>query len=949
MEASALRQRNRPLRITIVLALLGFAFCLGAGRRAVSAAERTCSVRVVDLRCEYLPGPLGIDVAQPRLSWQLAPVDAKARGQRQTAYHVLVASTRERLDSGRADLWDSGMVSSDQAVHLVYGGKPLASGMRCHWKVRVKDEKGAVSAWSEPARWTMGLLQEADWSARWIGTDQVFERKKGWPPPDNTVPDPWLRKTFTLNARPERAAIYVASVGYHELYVNGVKIGDAVLSPAVVNHRKRARYVTYEIADHLKKGKNVIALWLGVSWSIFPPYKTKDRPQTPIVMAQAEIEMPGGNTMQIVTDDSWRTHPSPNTLLGVWDFMHFGGELYDANEEIPGWCAADYDDSGWDYACVYSPKLLVSAEMIEPNRRIQAIRPVGIEEVKPGVYRVDLGVNVSGYLEADVRGKPGDTIEFKFSERSTQEMTHRLRSRYIIGPSGKGTFRNRFNYFTGRWVQIEGLKYKPDLKDIRACLVRTDYARAGGFECSNDLLNWIYDTTLWTFEDLSLGGYVVDCAHRERMGYGGDAHATTECGLNNYGLGAFYTKWSQDWRDVQGGKAAWGTGAEAAVAETVESGNLPYTAPTYWGGGGPGWSGYCVTLPWEIYERYGDTRILQQNFGTIQRWLAFLETKARGGILRRWGGPWDFLGDWLWPGAKGVNGDTRETLFYNNCYWIFNLQTAAQIADALGKRDSADKYRTRADQVRQAVHREFFIPGINSYVNGFQGYLAIALLVDLPPQDVRPAIWDRLEEQILIRRKGHIHAGITAGAFLFKTLLAHDRQDLLFEMVNKDTYPSWGVMKRNNATAIAESWVMDNSLCHSSYLYVGTWFIEGLAGIKTDPENPGFKHFIIKPGIVDDPSLKWVQAHHDSIYGRIVSDWRIDKDRILTLNVTVPPNTAATLYLPTADEETATESGQPLAKAKGVKPAGLDAGHLKIELQPGSYTFRGTLAVLGKL
>ena len=932
--------QRRAMFLAVALAFCGV---------TASAQGAACSVTPADLRCEYLTDPLGIDVLQPRLSWKLEAADASARGQRQTAYRVLVASSAALLAQGEGDLWDSGTVSSVRSVHVVYDGATLTSGVPCFWKVRVKDEKGTLSAWSEPARWTMGLLRPSDWSAKWIGAERVFERKQGWPPPDNNVPDPWLRKTFTLKARPQRAVVYVASVGYHELYVNGRKVGDAVLSPAVANHRKRARYVTYEIADHLKAGRNAIGLWLGVSWSIFPPYKTKDRPQTPIVLAQADIERPGGDTLRIDTDDSWRTHPSPNTLLGVWDFMHFGGERYDANKEIPDWCEGDFDDSKWAFATVYSPGLTVSAEMIEPNRKIKDIRPVAVEQIRPDVYRVDLGVTLTGWLEVDLRGKAGDVIELKFSERSTQEMTHRLRSQYVIGPEGKGTFRNRFNYFTGRWVQIEGLRYKPRLSDIRAHLVRTDYGRAADFECSNDLLNWIYDTTLLTFEDLSLGGYVVDCAHRERMGYGGDAHATTECGLNNYALGAFYTKWSQDWRDVQGGASAWGTSDKAGYQDAVESGNLPYTAPTYWGGGGPGWSGYCVTLPWEMYERYGDTRLLKVNFPTIQRWLAFLETKAKGNILRRWGGQWDFLGDWLWPGAQGVNGDTRETLFFNNCYWIFNLQTAADIADVIGKKDVADTYRKRADDVRRAVHAEFFIPSVNSYVNGFQAYLAIALLVDLPPSDVRAAIERRLEEEILIRRKGHIHAGITGGAFLFKTLLALDRQDLLYEMAAKDTYPGWGVMQRNDATSIWESWDMRNSLCHSSYLYIGTWFIEGLAGIKADVEKPGFKHFVLKPGIVDDPSLKWVKAHHDCLYGRIVSNWKIDDRRILTMQVTVPPNTTATLFLPTADEKTAAEGGRPLAEVSGLNHTGTEAGHLKIELQPGTYNFKSSLAVLGKL
>lgn len=933
--------RNNVSLLACFMVLAGFATVLGAG---------PCSVAPSGLTCEYLKDPLGLDVQQPRLGWQLTATNDRDRGQRQNAYQIIVASTASRLDQGRGDLWDPGFVKSNQSMLVPYKGKPLQSGQVCYWKVRVRDESARTSAWSQPASWSMGLLQSQDWTAQWIGSDRIFERKQGWPPPDNDVPDPWLRKGFELSAKPERATIYIASVGYHELYVNGKKVGDAVLSPSVVNYRKRARYVTYEIADYLQQGRNAIGLWLGVSWSIFPQYKRPDRPQTPMVLAQADIQLTDGQTLRIATNEQWRIHPSPNRLLGVWDFMHFGGEEYDARKEIPGWADSDFDDRSWEHASVYKPSLQLSAEKIEPNRRIQEIRPVAIEEVKPKVYRVDLGTTVDGLLELDVEGEPGDIINIKFSERSTTDMTHRLYSRYIIGSSGRGTFRNRFNYFNARWITLEGLRSAPTLNDIRTYLVRTDFKRTSKFRCSNDLLNWIYDTTLWTYENLSLGGYVVDCSQRERMGYGGDGHATTECGLNNYNLGAFYTKWSEDWRDVQGGDSAWGTaGDKAATKDTVESGNLPYTAPTYWGGGGPAWSGFCVTLPWELYERYGDKRILTENLDTIQRWLAFLEGKAKDNMLQRWGGKWDFLGDWLWPGAEGVNGDTIETLFFNNCYWIFNLQTAAKIAEVIGDKKLAAQYQRRAEEVRQAVHRTYFQPETNSYVNGFQGYLAIALLVGLPPGSLRDAVWKRLEEEILITRKGHIHAGITAGAFLYKTLLGANRQDLLFTMANKDTYPGWGLMRRNNATAIWESWDMRNSLCHSSYLYVGTWFIEGLAGIQSDPERPGFQYFVIRPGVVDDPSLSWVKAEHESLYGRIESTWTINNDRLLNHRVAVPPNTSATLYLPTTDEKSLSEGGRPLDGSPGLKHLDTKGGYAIIKLSPGRYQFESKLAVVGKL
>jgi alpha-L-rhamnosidase len=879
--------------------------------------------------------PSGLGTSRPRFSWTLQAADPLDRGLRQTAYQVRVTSA-EAQGGPASVLWDTGEVASDAMSQVAYGGRPLAPGEACVWSVRARDQNQAWSGWSAPARWSTGPLSEKDWSAQWIGageTNAVGAR-------ENQLADPWFRRDITLSARPTRAVAYVASVGFHELYVNGRKVGDAILAPSVTDNSQRARYVTYEIADYLHEGENTIGLWLGTGWSISKAFVTADKPRAPIVMAQFEIAMPDGSMRRIATDAAWMTHPSPTTLLGAWTFMNYGGELYDASREVPGWSSPGLEMSGWKPSTVFTPALKVSAERNEPNRIQTEIHAVAVTEPEKGTYRFDMGRNFTGWIEFRAAGRPGDRIDLEFSEREEKPMTYRIRSAYVIGPSGSGTFRNRFDYGIGRWITVRGLRERPALGDIRGWLVRSDYARASAFECSDPLLNGIYDTTLWTYENLSLGGYVVDCPHRERMGYGGDAHATTATSLMNFRTDAFYTKWAEDWRDVQ-------SNARTTTAKPVSGGsgpgdlerdNLPYTAPTYWGGGGPIWSGFCVHLPWELYRHTGDVRILEESFVTIQRWLGFLETKASGDLLRRWGGDWDFLGDWLWPGAKGMNNDSRETLLLNNCYWIYNLSAASEIARLLGKSDQAAAWAERADAVRRAVHREFFDAADSSYVNGGEAYLAAALMAGVPPPEVRAGVWKRLENEILVNQRGHIHAGITGGALLFKTLIEAHRDDLLYSMVSQPDYPGWGDLLSRGETTFGESWDGHDSLLHSSYLYAGAWFINGVLGIQAADGAGGFQRFTIRPGPIDRPSLTWARGHYDSLQGRIEVAWRRVGD-VFELDATVPANTSASVYLPAGGPGSLTESGKPAAGASGVKSVGEDAGRTVVSVGSGTYHF----------
>lgn len=888
------------------------------------------AVQPYDLKCEYLENPLGIDIPKPRLSWKLGTVTG-IRGRKQTACQILVSSSEVLLAENRGDLWDSGRIDTAESVNIAYGGVPLVAGQKCFWKVRFSDEQNNWSSWSAPSFWRMGLFA-GDWRAQWIGSETMEARSVGGRKVNNVMQDPWFRKTFSLKDMPQDAVVYVASVGYHELYVNGRKVGDAVLSPSVTDHKTRARYMTYDITDYLQPGDNVLALWLGTSWSVFPAYQRDDKPAIPMALVQAEITLPSGTELQILSDETWKTHASPNTLLGYWEAHHFEGECYDAALEQDNWNATGFDDSGWEMSKVYHPALKVSSDRTEPNRLIKEIAPVSIEETEPGVYRVDMGINYAGWFEMQLKGQPGDSIVFQFSEREKDACSYGIRSIYKVGPKRKGVFCNRFNYMTGRWVRISGLRYKPTADQVRGWLIRPDYRRSGGFECDIPLLNNIYRTTLWTLENLSLGNYVVDCPHRERCGYGGDALATTRTALGNYQLGAFYNKWMEDWRDVQGA-----------------DGNVPYTAPTRIGGGGPSWSGFCVTLPWELYRQYGDKRVLSESFSTIRRWLGFLETKSQHNMLVRWGGKWSFLGDWLWPSAwperramekRGkALGDTRETLFFNNCHWIYNLETAAKIADVLGHKEEAAAYRKRASQVRKAVHDTFFDARDNSYVNGYPSYLAMALLVNLPPENLRGKVWKRLEREILVNRKGHFWGGITAGSFLLHTLLDNRRDDLILEMAMKEDFPSWGNMLKEGNGTFFEDWECRGSALHSSYLYIGSWFIEALGGIRR--MESGYKQFVIAPWITEEgPQL--VRSHYNSMYGKIVSNWVVDAG-ILNLEVTVPANTTAILKLSDIDVNTLKEGDSVWREAEGVSLHKQEGNAVSLALQSGTYRFSAAM------
>ena len=895
-----------------------------------------------NLRCEYQNNPLGIDVEKPQLSWVMEDGGQKTedRGRKQTAYQILVASTPELLAKDKGDLWDSGKVESDQSIHVEYAGKPLESQMRCFWKVRVWTSRTEVRGqrsevgrngdrgeWSGPAYWTMGMLKPEDppspgssgvtsWSAQWIRSQE-----------NDVNVAPWLRKTFELSAVPARASVCVNIAGYAELYVNGQKVGTDVLTPAVSDHNLQVFYNTYDVTPLLKKGRNAIGLWLGRGWA----------GGVPLVRAELRADV-DGKPWFLGTDASWKARVSHYRWIGGREWNNFGGERVDANANVPDWNRETFDDSSWTNAVETSaPKGEAVAQQAPLNRIGKEIPAVAVTDIGGGKLEIDFGTALTGWLRLKMPAQPKRAmVRMTFADKKLPNGTYQhfnQVSEFI--PTGKSgeVFQHKFNYAGFRYVVVEGLPSPPAKEDAVAMLVESDLESAGAFECSNELFNRISRVNQWTQRSLNLGGYYVDCPHRERMGYG-DGQVATEGFMTSFNAYGYYRKWLCDWRLRLGA-----------------DGGLPHMAPFGAGGGGPGWPGLLAATTWRHYLYYGDRRVLEENFDAIRRYVDHLEARCKDNILRKYGGQWDFIGDWV-PPNRGMDTDNwpgpQAAELFNNCYRIYQMDLLMRMAEALGKKDEVERCQSRLAVIRPAVHAAFYDKAAGHYVIDEQAYYVMPLMTGVVPEPERAAMLKKLEQNILVKNQGHLDTGMLGTYFMMEYLRGTGRSDLVFTMFNQTAHPGWGYMLEQGATTLWEQWNGHWSHIHSCFTSPDNWFYQGLGGIMPDPAVPGFKQIIIKPNMVGD--LTWVKAHHDSPYGRIVSNWKLEAGK-LTMEVTVPPNTTATIFVPAKDAAGVTESGGKIGEARapalsnveGVKFLRMENSVAVYAVGSGTYQFQSML------
>ncbi len=953
------------------------------GSPATEAGSRTL-LKPVHLRCEYLADPLGIDELRPRLSWV---VDARQgdRGRKQTAYQIVVTSETQAPGKPPGALWDSGKVASDQTVNIAYDGRPLSSRQYCRWKVRVWDEADHVSDWSAAAEWSMGLLKPEDWKAQYISfrdSSPVFKDVKSLFLP----PARQYRKEFASKPNPiRRATLYATTLGIYELHLNGQRVGDEFFAPGWTDYRKRAYYRAYDVTSRIKAGANALGAWVADGWysgyigfGLLTGIGTEHvgrytYGKTPAFMAQLEIEYADGSKETVVTNPSWKvTGDGP---IREADFLM--GESYDARKDMPGWSSPGFDDSKWEAAIRAEDNGPVRATFFEfqnpapggkievkgrdvdlgfnrppkletfpgvPVRRIEQIKPIAVTSPTNGVYIFNLGQNFAGVVAMKVKGPAGTLVRLRHGEMLHPDgrlMTENLRKAratdtYILrGDPGGETYIPRFTFHGFQYVELSGYPGTPGLDAITGLVMHSDTPMTSDFECSDPVVNRLFKNVVWTqranFLDLP-----TDCPQRdERFGWTGDAQIYVRTATYNADVAAFYTKWLRE------------------LMESIRpSGTFPGYAPYPFQHGwdfGTAWCDAGIICPWTIYNAYGDTRIIERCWEPMTRFIAWRKQTSKDFLGVEHGNDW---GDWLSLGGK------TPLEYIDTAYFAYSTKLMAEMAQAAGKQAQASEYQDLFSHIKQSFNKKYVKPDGSLELDTQTAY-ALALWMDLLPDRLRKQAGEILAKKIRAAASDK-NSGIATGFLgtrpLLPVLSATGQNDMAVSLLQSRKFPSWGFEIENGATTIWERWnsytkengfggeqnAAMNSFAHYSFGAVCEWMFTTLAGIDTD--GAGYKHILIRPmppspaSSPEQKPIDWVRAHYDSIHGRIRCEWKRTPDRF-DLNVSIPPNTTATVFVPATSATRITEGGQVVAGSPGVKFLRMDGRRAVLAVESGDFHF----------
>lgn len=820
-----------------------------------------------DLRCEGLDNPLAIDNTQPHFSWKVR-TDTPFP---QTAYEIEVASSPRLLEEGKADMWTSGQIHSDESVFVAYGGKPLCPRSLYYWRIRTHSGQRTTS-WSPTQRFGIGIIAPDVMRGQFIGM--------GWGQQKAVI----LIRSFKVRSVDiDAALLHVNSLGYHEVYVNGKKVSESVLTPAVSQMDKRSLIVTYDIAPLLRKGSNTLAIWIASGW-----YK-KDTFHAgydgPLVRADLDIVHNSKTFPLLCTDSQWMGCESGYEDSGSWRAHNFGCEHIDARL-VPDLTDEGFRDISWSHVeTIRIDTLSAMPQMCELTICKEELTPVSIEPMEANTWLVDMGRIVNGMLDVQLPSLPaGHEVRAVYAEKLTpDDKPVFIQGTDIFVSSGKpsgDTFCNRFNHRPFRYIIFSNLPSRPDSHLIRVKRIGYDAEQTGTFRCSDEDLNSIHRLLSYTMDNLTFSGYMVDCIGRERLGYGGDGNASTLSLQNNFDVAPLFLNWLTAWNDA-----------------TRPDGSVPHTAPCpYPAGGGPYWCSFVVQAPWRTWWNFGDDRMLERGYSTMKLWLNYVDSYTQEGLLQRWPDTsfriW-YLGDWLTP--EGTDASlTESVLLANNCALSQSYADLEQIAHHLKHYDDEKEFVRRRQSLNNLIHATFFNPSDSTYAHGSQLDLAYPLLVGAVPEEFIPVVTKKL-----IQARTHIGVGLVGVPVLTEWATRSHQADFFYTLLKQPDYPGYLHMLRNGATGTWEDWGNPSSFLHNCYNGADSWFYQALGGII--PSSPGYKTVFIDPQA--PRGLEWVRVSRETPYGTILVHWQRDAEgektsgsgETISVHVEIPNGITATI------------------------------------------------------
>lgn len=843
----------------------------------------------VDLRCEYLASPLGIDAPFPRLSWR---VDDNRNGAKQMAYRIIVGTDSAAVRQGNGNCWQSGMVSSAEQL-INYHGSALQPFTKYYWTVKVWDKEGKTALLKEISFFETGMMESKNWKGSWISDNKDINEK----------PAPYFRKSFSTGKRIRSARAYIAAAGLYELSINGKKIGDHQLDPMYTRFDRRILYVTYDVTTALQNGANTVGVLLGNGWynhqstAVWFFHKAPWRGR-PAFCLDLRLTYEDGTVETISSGKDWKTSLSPVIFNSIYTAEH-----YDARKEQSGWNENGFNDSAWKEV-IYraAPTNNIVAQAMHPIRLVDTIIARSVRTFNDTAFVFDIGRNIAGVSEIKVKGEAGTIVQLRHAERlyangrvdqSNISVHYRPTDNtdpfatdiFILKGGGEETFKPRFNYKGFQFVEVTSSKpVELNNKSLTAYFMHSDVPEAGIVSSSNPIIDRIWSATNNSYLS-NLVGYPTDCPQREKNGWTGDAHIAIETGLYNFDGITIYEKWLADHRDEQ-----------------QANGILPSIVPTGgWGyewGNGPDWTSTIAIIPWNIYLFYGDTSLLSKCYDNIKRYVDHI-TDISQDSLTTWG-----LGDWVPVTTK------PPVEFTSSVYYYVDAGILSNAARLLGKNADQQKYAALATQIKNAFNAKYFDARKGIYGKGLQTELSMPLYWGLVPDNFKNKVTANLAAKV--HEDGdHINVGLLGTKSLLNALSENGYADLAYKLAAQETYPSWGWWIVNGATTLYENWKIDArddlSLNHIMFGEIGAWLYKGIGGIKPDPKQPGFKNILLEPHFVS--GLDHFEAMHESVYGKIVSSWKKDGNKII-YTVIIPANTTATLRLKAEGTQKIYEDGR---------------------------------------